>query len=80
MPRLSTVENIMKVSQMVVQALWDNKSSLLQLPHITEDQLRHFVTRKVYCHHDPLSSGIMSKLYLFLRIYHSFVLHFFEIF
>ncbi|KAK2171190.1 hypothetical protein NP493_1094g02025 [Ridgeia piscesae] len=46
MPRLSTVENIMKVSQMVVQALWDNKSSLLQLPHISEDQLRHFVTRK----------------------------------
>ena len=54
MPRLSTVENIMKVSQMVVQALWDNKSSLLQLPHISEDQLRHFVTRKVrtrVCHH-----------------------------
>ena len=47
MPRLTTVENIMKVSQMVVQALWDNKSSLLQLPHISEDQLRHFVTRKV---------------------------------
>ncbi|KAI0226507.1 J domain-containing protein [Lamellibrachia satsuma] len=46
MPRLTTVENIMKVSQMVVQALWDNKSSLLQLPHISEDQLRHFVTRK----------------------------------
>lgn len=46
-PRLDTVEHIMKLSQMVVQALWDNKSPLLQLPHISEPMLRHFVTKRV---------------------------------
>ena len=44
---LDTVENIMKTSQMVVQGLWCHKSPLLQLPHITEDMLRHFVTKRV---------------------------------
>ena len=47
MPRLDTIENCMKLSPMVVQALWDNKSPLLQLPHIKEDMLRHFVTKRV---------------------------------
>lgn len=39
----------MKLSPMIVQALWDKnkKYSLLQLPHITENHLRHFVTKKV---------------------------------
>lgn len=46
MPRLETVENMMKVSQMTIQALWESKSPLLQLPHITEDLLRHFVTKR----------------------------------
>ncbi|XP_013381039.1 translocation protein SEC63 homolog [Lingula anatina] len=46
LPRLETVENVMKVSQMLVQALWETKSPLLQLPHISEDMLKHFVTRK----------------------------------
>ena len=46
MPSLCTIENAMKLSQSLVQALWDNKSSLLQLPHIDEDVLRHFTTRK----------------------------------
>ena len=46
-PRLDTIENMMRVSQMVVQAAWDNKGTLLQLPHITEDMLRHFVTKRV---------------------------------
>lgn len=31
---------------MIVQALWEYKSPLLQLPHITEDNLKHFSSRK----------------------------------
>lgn len=46
MPSLDTMENAMKLCPLIVQALWDSKSSLLQLPHITEDMLRHFTTRK----------------------------------
>ncbi|BFZ09267.1 hypothetical protein BsWGS_12306 [Bradybaena similaris] len=45
-PRLETVENIMKLSQMVVQALDEKSSPLQQLPHITAEMLRHFTTRK----------------------------------
>ena len=44
---LDTVDNIMKVSQMIIQGLWFQKSPLLQLPHVTEDMLRHFVTKRV---------------------------------
>ena len=47
MPRLDTIENLMKISQMLIQALWDNKSPMLQLPHISEDMLRHFNTKRV---------------------------------
>ena len=48
-PTLETLENIMKLSPMIVQALWDKnkKFSLLQLPYITESHLKHFVTKKV---------------------------------
>ncbi|XP_074663025.1 translocation protein SEC63 homolog isoform X2 [Tubulanus polymorphus] len=45
-PRLETIENCMKLSQMIIQATWDNKSPLLQLPHINDDFLRHFHTKK----------------------------------
>jgi len=37
----------MRVSQMVIQGLWDNKSPLLQLPHLNQENLRHFNTKKV---------------------------------
>ncbi|EDO46652.1 predicted protein, partial [Nematostella vectensis] len=46
MPRLDTVENVMKVCPMLVQGLWDNKSPLLQLPHLNQENLRHFTTKK----------------------------------
>jgi hypothetical protein len=46
-PRLDTLENTMKLSSMIVQALWNTKSPLLQLPHITESHLRFFETKKV---------------------------------
>ncbi|KAL8586617.1 hypothetical protein ACOMHN_040125 [Nucella lapillus] len=45
-PRLETVENLMKLSQMIVQALDEKSSPLQQLPHISPDMLRHFTTRK----------------------------------
>ncbi|CAD5126075.1 DgyrCDS14241 [Dimorphilus gyrociliatus] len=45
-PRLNTVEYCIKICQMLVQALWDTKSPLLQLPHITEKTLSHFVTKR----------------------------------
>ncbi|KAK3097244.1 hypothetical protein FSP39_007997 [Pinctada imbricata] len=46
MPRLETVENIMKVSQMLTQGLDQRSSPLLQLPHIAPDMLKHFTTKK----------------------------------
>ncbi|RWS01622.1 Translocation protein SEC63-like protein [Dinothrombium tinctorium] len=45
-PHLDTLENAMKLSPLIVQALWDSKSSLLQLPHINEDLLRHFTNKR----------------------------------
>jgi translocation protein SEC63 len=47
-PRLDTIENTMKLSPMIVQSVWNTKSPLLQLPHITESHLRYFETKKVY--------------------------------
>ena len=47
LPRLETIENCMRVAQMLVQGLWETKSPLLQLPHLTQDCLRHFTTKKV---------------------------------
>lgn len=43
---LDTVDNIMRLSQMTIQGLWSQKSPFLQLPHINEDMLRHFVTKR----------------------------------
>ena len=37
MPRLDTLENVMRVSQMIIQAQWGSfRSPFLQLPHIQE--------------------------------------------
>ena len=55
---LETLDNIMKTSQMSMQALWSNKSPILQLPHVTEDMLRHFVNKKV--RHTALLSIIFT--------------------
>ncbi|XP_063405135.1 translocation protein SEC63 homolog [Mytilus trossulus] len=46
MPRLETVENCMKVSQMIIQGLDQKSSPLLQLPHIKPEMLKHFSTKK----------------------------------
>lgn len=46
LPSLDTIEACMKLSPHIVQALWDSKNPLLQLPHVTEDSLRHFVSKR----------------------------------
>ncbi|XP_071549414.1 translocation protein SEC63 homolog isoform X2 [Panulirus ornatus] len=46
LPSLDTIEACMKLSPHIVQALWDTKNPLLQLPNVTEDSLRHFVSKR----------------------------------
>ena len=46
MPSVDTFENVMKLSAMTVQCLWENQSPLLQLPHLSVEQLKHFNTKK----------------------------------
>lgn len=45
-PRLVSIENCMKLSQMVVQGLQEAKSPLLQLPHFQEEHLRYCISKK----------------------------------
>lgn len=45
-PRLTSIENCMKLSQMVVQGLQEAKSPLLQLPHFEEEHLRYCISKK----------------------------------
>uniref|UniRef100_A0A4W3JCS7 Translocation protein SEC63 homolog n=1 Tax=Callorhinchus milii TaxID=7868 RepID=A0A4W3JCS7_CALMI len=45
-PRLESIENCMKLSQMLVQSLWDFKSPLLQLPHFEEEHLKYCWSKK----------------------------------
>merc|ERR1719384_1598835 len=46
LPTLDTIEFAMKLSPLIVQAIWDKQSPLLQLPHIEEDMLKHFHTKR----------------------------------
>merc|ERR1719461_2666917 len=46
LPSLDTVEATMKCSALAVQALWDKASPLMQLPHIEEDMLKHFYSKR----------------------------------
>jgi len=46
LPTIETIENCMKLSPMIIQALWEYKSPFLQLPYITDDHLRMFSTKK----------------------------------
>jgi len=46
LPSLDTVEATMKCSSLIVQALWDKASPLLQLPHIEEDMMKHFYSKR----------------------------------
>uniref|UniRef100_A0A8B9JZY4 SEC63 homolog, protein translocation regulator n=1 Tax=Astyanax mexicanus TaxID=7994 RepID=A0A8B9JZY4_ASTMX len=47
-PRLTSIENCMKLTQMTVQGLQEAKSPLLQLPHFEEEHLRYCISKKVY--------------------------------
>nr|XP_033793378.1 translocation protein SEC63 homolog isoform X2 [Geotrypetes seraphini] len=47
-PSLGSLENCMKLCQMIVQGLQQFKSPLLQLPHIEEDNLRRVSNHKKY--------------------------------
>ncbi len=48
-PSVDVFECIISVSQMLVQGMWAKGSSpILQLPHITYSQLKHFRTKKVF--------------------------------
>jgi translocation protein SEC63 len=37
----------MRLCPMIVQAFWEFKNPLLQLPYITEDHLKYFKAKKV---------------------------------
>ncbi len=60
-PRLTSIENCMKLSQMVVQGLQEAKSPLLQLPHFEEEHLRYCISKKVHLVFD--TSVVMQKLF-----------------
>ena len=47
----------MRVSSMLVQGMWPMHSPLMQLPHLSTAQLRHFRTKKVRA-----NVGILPKL------------------
>ncbi|GLH14484.1 AAEL007987-PA, partial [Gryllus bimaculatus] len=46
LPNIETIENCMKLCPMIVQGLWEYKSPLLQLPHVCDDHLKYFITKK----------------------------------
>ncbi|XP_063220151.1 translocation protein SEC63 homolog [Bacillus rossius redtenbacheri] len=46
LPNIETIENCMKLSPMIVQAMWEYKNPLLQLPHITDENLKYFSSKK----------------------------------
>ncbi|XP_076296029.1 translocation protein Sec63 [Lasioglossum baleicum] len=46
LPSIKTIENCMKLCPMIVQGFWEFKNPLLQLPHITEDNLKCFSAKK----------------------------------
>jgi hypothetical protein len=48
----------MKLCPMIVQGMWEYKSPLLQLPHITEENLKYFSSKKV----------IKLEVYLFIYV------------
>jgi len=37
----------MKLCPLIVQGMWGSKNPLLQLPHITEDNIKYFTSKKV---------------------------------
>ena len=52
----------MKLCPMIVQALWECKSPLLQLPYVQEEHLKHFVIRKVCYTYQSLNILLPHKI------------------
>ncbi|OQR66371.1 translocation protein SEC63-like [Tropilaelaps mercedesae] len=48
MPKLETLENAIRLCQLVVQALWENRNPLLQIPYVEEEHLRYFIAKKTH--------------------------------
>ncbi|KAF7989141.1 hypothetical protein HCN44_007451 [Aphidius gifuensis] len=46
LPTIHTIENCMKLSPMIVQGFWQFTNPLLQLPHIEEEHLKYFLSKK----------------------------------
>lgn len=46
LPTIHTIENCMKLSPMVIQGFWEFGNPLLQLPHIEDEHLKHFLGKK----------------------------------
>lgn len=61
MPRLETIENCMKLSQMLILAVDVQTSPLLQLPHITQDMLKHFTTKEVSSNNSILKWKVTTR-------------------
>lgn len=61
LPPIETIENCMKLAPMVIQGLWEFKSALLQLPHITEDHLKHFMNKKRFIKSIPQFVKLSSE-------------------
>lgn len=59
-PRLVTIENCMKLTQMIVQGLQESKSPLLQLPHFEEEHLRYCISKKVTAHCLHMSTCVVQ--------------------
>ncbi|KAH8302240.1 hypothetical protein KR044_004268 [Drosophila immigrans] len=67
LPGIETIENCMKMSPMIIQGLWEFKSPLLQLPHLTEDHLyfmnkkRHVKNLQQFAQLKPEESRVLLK-------------------
>lgn len=46
LPSIETVENVMKLCPMIIQGMKEFKSPLMQLPHINDDNIKFFTSRK----------------------------------
>ncbi|XP_027216426.1 translocation protein SEC63 homolog isoform X4 [Penaeus vannamei] len=46
LPSLDTIEACMKLCPHIIQGLWESKNPLLQLPHVSDETLRHFASKR----------------------------------
>ena len=63
LPSLDTIEACMKLSPHIVQALWDSKNPLLQLPHVTEDSLRYVCHTQILTHLNTYMMRVMLVIW-----------------